>query len=301
MSSADILAFTQSPLDRGGNNRTDESWIAEQAESPQARAILYWRGQPFVDSGQLVWIKGAALEWLPVEGPLIFLGLQDGAPRLAAMLDPDTEAPDPGVAGEFMDLRMGAASLSADEAGIAGHARSLIEWRGRHQHCAVCGARTRQAEGGGKRVCTQCEAEHFPRVDPVAIMWITEGGRALLGRQGYWPEGIYSALAGFIEPGETIEDACRRETMEEAGVELGAVRYVESQPWPFPSSLMIGLHADARSVEIKIDAKELEDARWYSREEVAAALEGRSETLVMPPSAAIARRLAERWIAGELD
>lgn len=291
------LAFTANPLDRGGNNRADSGWLYAAGARDDARYMAFRQGQILLQNGHILWLHSDDASALPANDEAVFLGLSDGAPRFALDLADSAASSE----GEFEDVRMTAHKLFPEEAGMIAQARSLLEWRARHAHCAVCGAETKQAEGGGKRVCVYCEAEHFARVDPVVIMWITRGDEALLGRQGYWPGGVYSALAGFIEPGETIEAACRRETMEEAGIEIGGVRYVESQPWPFPSSLMIGLHADAVSAEIRIDPRELEDARWFTRDVVAAALEERSDELNVPPSAAIARRLAERWIAGDLD
>jgi len=301
MTAFDPLTFTVNPLDRAGNERADPDWIAARAADPAARAMLFWRGRPLLDGARIAWLEMGALDWLPRDGEPVFLGLDAGAPRFAATLDPSLEAPDPGVEGAFEDARMTAWRLGHAEAGMLGHGRSLLEWRARHTACSACGAATRQAEGGAKRVCEACEAEHFPRCDPVAIVWITRGDRALLGRQGYWPAGIFSALAGFIEPGETIEAGAAREALEESGIRIADIAYVESQPWPFPSSLMIGLRATAETEDIVIDPQELEAARWFPRAAVAAALEGRGGDLVMPPTAAIARRLAERWIAGEWD
>jgi len=293
------LAFTVSPIERGGNNRANPDWIDRMMGDQRARAHLYWRGKPLMQGGRLSEVSAGALDWLPLDGEPVLLGEDSRGPVLAACLDPSIEEPDPGVEGAFEDARMTADGMDIDDAGIMAQGRALLEWRARHQFCSNCGAATRQAEGGAKRVCDSCETEHFPRVDPVAIVWITSGDKALLGRQGYWPEGIYSALAGFVEPGETLEAAARRETEEEAGVRLGAGAYVESQPWPFPSSMMIGVRAEAITETIEIDERELQDAAWFDRAEIAAALEGRGERLILPPSAAIARRLAERWIAGE--
>lgn len=290
------LAFTVNPLDRGGNHRADSEWISSHAAADRARYLALREGEALLQNGHILWLHPMERAALKPADEAVFLGLQDGAPRFAVELAENAKPP----AGAFENVRRTAHHLAPEEAGIIAHARSLLEWRKRHLFCAVCGAQTRYAEGGAKRECAACGADHFPRVDPVAIMWVTRGGRALLGRQSPWPPGVYSALAGFVEPGETLEDACRRETFEEAGVRVGAVRYVESQPWPFLSSLMIGLSAEAESGEIKIDPREIEDARWFSRDEIAAALDGRGGDLVMPPSAAIARRLAERWIDGEL-
>lgn len=290
------LAFTVNPLDRGGNYRADPGWISSRVDAEETRFLALRNGAPLLQNGHILWLHPREQMGLEPDGEAVFLGTEGGAPRFAVEVCGEAEP----RAGGFEDVRGAAHKLPPEEAGVIAHARSLLEWRKRHVFCAVCGAQTRQADGGARRQCTSCGAEHFPRVDPVAIMWVTHNGEALLGRQSPWPAGMYSALAGFVEPGETLEEACRRETFEETGVRVGAVRYVESQPWPFPSSLMIGLSAQAESHEIVIDPREIEDARWFSREDIAAALAGGGGDLVMPDSAAIARRLAERWIANDL-
>jgi NAD+ diphosphatase len=190
------------------------------------------------------------------------------------------------------------AQLPADDLAIFGAARSVLDWHARHRFCARCGQPTRLAKGGWQRDCPACKAQHFPRVDPVAIMLVECDGRLLLGRQARFPPGSYSALAGFVEPGETIEEAVRREVFEEAGVRVGEVRYVASQPWPFPSQLMIGCLGLAGSLELAIDKTEIEDARWFTRAEVVEALaKGReSASFVPPPPQAIAYHLLQWWL-----
>jgi len=206
----------------------------------------------------------------------------------------------------YRDLRSCAHRMSMGDTGIMAQARSLIDWHNRHGFCAVCGGPTTMARGGAMRRCSDpaCAAQHFPRVDPVAIMLVVQDGKCLMGRQSHFPPGMYSALAGFIEPGETLEDAVRREVMEEAGIRVGRVDYVMSQPWPFPSSLMIGCVAEGLSDEITIDEHELETARWITKAEAAAALnrgnpydnEGEVADLFIPPPIAIAHHLLREWV-----
>jgi NAD+ diphosphatase len=178
---------------------------------------------------------------------------------------------------------------------VAAHARSITDWHARHQFCAACGSKTVYTAGGSHRRCIDCSTEHFPRTDPVAIAVVGRGDRCLLGRGPGWPATMYSALAGFVEPGETLEEAVRREVQEESGIIVGAVRYVKSQPWPFPSSLMIGCVADAESEEVTIDHAELEDVRWFSLDEVLRALAGEDGDLFIPPPFAVAHHLVRAW------
>jgi NAD+ diphosphatase len=200
-----------------------------------------------------------------------------------------------GVA-QFEDLRAVVSQLSSADASIAAHARTMVDWHARHTHCAVCGGTTRAVQGGANRICFDCQAEHFPRTDPVAIAVVVREGRCLLGRSPGWPEKMYSALAGFVEAAETLEEAVRREVYEESGVRIGNVRYVKSQPWPFPSSLMLGCIAEATSEEVQIDLAELEDAKWFTRDELVAALAGLDRGLMLPPPFAIAHHLIQTWV-----
>jgi NAD+ diphosphatase len=191
------------------------------------------------------------------------------------------------------------ALLPAADAAIAAHARTLIDWHARHRHCAACGGHTRSVLGGANRVCFDCQAEHYPRTDPVAIAVVVRGDRCLLGRGPGWPEKMFSALAGFVEAGESLEDAVRREVLEEAGVRVGRVTYLASQPWPFPCSLMLGCVAQAESEAIAIDPAELEEARWFSRDALGAALAGRRDDLGAPPPFAIAHHLIRAWVESD--
>lgn len=249
------LAYIYNPLDRSANERTDSDWLAARRASPKARMVRINGDSTVIRDGRLetAWVQ---------ENPItVFLGLDsDGAPWFACK----TEETD-----DLRDLR----SLAMEEAlppaelGILAQARSLIQWHERRTFCSNCGGRNELSDGGYRRHCTACGMDHFPRTDPVVIMVVRHEGCILLGRQKIWKPGMYSALAGFVEPGETIEDAARREIFEEAGIRVGAVRYVTSQPWPFLSNLMIGLIGDAETSEIKLDENELEEARWFSSEE----------------------------------
>lgn len=301
-------AFSGNPLDRSGDLRNDAAWLGEQEANPEALAMLLWEGRPLVedhrDAERLVWLSLAHGRDL-VPDRDVFLGLWKGAPVFAVefegSIDP-TSGPAGGL-GRFVEMRAAAATLPEADVAIAGTAKSLFDWRRRHGFCAACGQATEQASGGWRRVCPACGVEHFPRVDPVVIMLpIHKGGaepRCLLGRQAAWPEGRMSALAGFMEPGESIEEACAREVMEEAGLTVSNVAYHSSQPWPFPAQLMIGLIAEVTTDEAAPDQTELEAVAWLTRTEARAVLAGTHGTIHAPPPFAIARRLLESWAAGE--
>lgn len=299
-----LNTFAGNPLDRAGDFRNTPEWLAEQGESPDALAMVFWDGQPLVedhaDGPRLAWISLThARDLVPERDREVFLGLWKSAPVFAIELegpvDP-AEGPVRGL-GAFMGLREAAAVLSGADAAMAGGAKSLFDWRRRHGFCANCGHETKTAAGGWRRVCPSCEAEHFPRVDPVTIMLPIYQGRCLLGRQAAWPKGRMSALAGFLEPGETIEEACAREIKEEAGLTVTAVRYHSSQPWPFPSQLMIGLMAEVSDDQATPDQTELEEVRWFTRDELRSVLAGTHEVKA-PPRFAIARTLIRAWVDG---
>ena len=228
------------------------------------------------------------------------LGTLQGVPVLATLLDAaaaDLFRTDPEF--QVLDLRSIAVEgvVPPEELGILAEAKALLHWHARHRFCANCGAPTQTSSAGFRRDCAACGAQHFPRTDPVAIMLVARGERCLLGRQSRFAAGMYSCLAGFIEPGETVEDAVRRETFEEAGVRVGAVRYVASQPWPFPANLMVGCLGEALSEEITLDRDELEDGRWFARDEVTLMLEGRHpDGLRGPVPIAIAHHLIRNWM-----
>jgi NAD+ diphosphatase len=280
-------AFTRSPLDRAAHLRRDEAWLAAARSVSDARYAIFNALRPLLRGDAPAWLHR---DEIAADGPAIFLGLENSAPRFAVEV-----AEEAAFDGVFTDMRSAAMRLSQGDSAILGCARSLFDWHARHGFCAKCGAASAIAEAGWKRVCPACTAEHFPRVDPVVIMLALHEGRCLLGRQARFPPGMHSALAGFVEPGESFEEACARELFEEAGVRAKAVRYHSAQPWPFPSSLMIGLYADVESDALTIDLHELESARWFTREEVRAALERRGE-VTAPPPLAIAHQLIKSWV-----
>lgn len=284
MTLANPNTFTRSPLDRAAHLRRDEAWLAHARKAPDARYAVFHALRPLIRDHAIVWLaeqKGA--------GAPIFLGLENGAPRFAVEV-----AGEAGFDGAFTELRSAAMRLSQADSAILACAKSLFEWHAKHGFCANCGAASVVAEAGWKRICPSCAAEHFPRVDPVVIMLALHDGQCLLGRQTRFPAGMYSALAGFVEPGESIEEACARELFEEAGVHATAVRYHSTQPWPFPSQLMIGLYADADASALTIDGNELETARWFTRAEARAAL-ARQGDFSLPPPLAIAHQLIKTW------
>lgn len=265
-------AFSAGPLDRAGPRRVDGEWLAAALTGPDARFIVIVGERIVVDIGApapRAVFRSDEIIHLAVDMPsAVFLGLDGGAAHFAVAtgLEPD-EFQEPYKTIDLRSLTVQAILPAGDLATIAA-AKSLVSWHDRHGFCANCGAPTEIVDGGWRRHCRTCETSHFPRTDPVVIMLAVDGGDCLLGRQQQFPPGMVSALAGFVEPGETIEEAVRRELMEEAGIAVGRVRYHMSQPWPFPSSLMIGCFAEALSRDIRLDDDELEDCRWYSRDEV---------------------------------
>ena len=282
--------FTGSTIDRADNLRLDPERIAELAADTEARLLKLAGFDPVLDDeGRLGWSPVAELA---VGAELIFLGLDVGIP-LFAPLSPMEQAPAP-VWSVFRLLN----AMSGADAALWGTARSLIGWHGRHRFCANCGAPTALFRAGWGRKCGACSAEHYPRVDPVVIMLAEHRGRVLVGRQPQYPAGRYSALAGFVEPGESIEEAVARELKEEAGIEVRGVRYVASQPWPFPGQLMIACIAEAVDDALTIDRTELEDARWVERAGVEAALRGDAHApFLAPPHFAVASTLFRHWLS----
>jgi NAD+ diphosphatase len=284
------IGFTGSLLDRADALRRDHGALDRMRFSPAARFLPFENLEPFLARSS----GGPGLQWVelshvPGDLPWVFLGLLDGQPHFALSVPQGMPLP-----GEKTDMRAAAAQLPDGLAAILAQGRSLLAWHEKHGHCAVCGAETRPAKGGYQRVCEVCKAEHFPRTDPVVIMLVVDGERCLLGRNARFPPGWYSTLAGFVEPGESVEEAVAREVWEEAGVRAGRVRYVASQPWPFPSSLMIGCFAEALTTELTVDATELEDAKWFTRDEARAALAGDGVFKCSPPLA-ISHSLLKTW------
>jgi NAD+ diphosphatase len=292
--------FTGAALDRAGERRRDRAWVAEQLAHPRARAVVASAEVIHVTRGDdprlaLIPLAEAAAAGRDGRagagrgaGEPLLLGLDEAGPVFATEAD--------GAAPELLGLREAAASLPQADSGLAAYAAALLGWHRTHRFCANCGAATQVEEGGHLRRCPECGREHHPRTDPVVIMLVTRGDSVLLGRQARWPPGRYSALAGFVEPGESLEEAVAREVHEESGVTIGRPRYVSSQPWPFPSSLMLGFVAPWVAGEPAIGDEELEDVRWFARAELEAAVAERGP-LRLPPRLAIARRLIDGWLA----
>ncbi len=295
--------YTGSPLDRADGRRTDEAWIAGRLADPASRWVPVWRARTLfrgLDEGrpEAVFLTGEAASAVRLAGgPWAFLGLQDGIAvftvDVSAVEDPLPLLPD-GVA-RFEDLRRLGPGLAPNEAAVLAHARGLMHWRTRHGFCGVCGGRCEPRSAGHAMACTVCQAQHFPRTDPAVIMLVHRGGRALLGHSTRFPKvTMYSTLAGFVEPGESLEEAVAREVFEESAIRVGHVRYHSSQPWPFPSSIMLGFYAEGLTEEITIDPNELRDARWFSRAELR---DPGAHGFTVPPQDSIARRLIEDWVA----
>jgi NAD+ diphosphatase len=281
-------------LDRASHRRDDPDWFAAALADPDSRIIAVWNSRNLVTDGDAPLAAYLELAQLPEAGrdraELILLG-RFGT-RSVFVFEFEGLEPPPLVAGmHFEELRMVASLLPAEEAGLLSYARAMIFWRRRHRFCGTCGAQTLAGKGGHIRVCTNpaCRHEEFPRLDPAIIVLISDGERALLGRQASWPAGRYSTIAGFVEPGESLEDAVAREVLEETGVHVDSIEYHSSQPWPFPSSLMLGFTAHAITTDVHLRDQELEDARWFTRAQIA------SGHPKVPPSISISFRLIESW------
>ncbi|MCH7799973.1 MAG: NAD(+) diphosphatase [Chloroflexi bacterium] len=304
----DYHVFAGNPLDRGERERRDEGWIVDRTKDKQSRFLPMRDLNVLVSDDSdvsLAWIGTDEIDGFDLDTRYIFLGLMDGVAHFAldvSGLNGGLGQLDSMEGRRYEDVRTAAGHLSGPEAGMAAQARAQLDWNRRHAFCSVCGHKTEIGRGGQVRNCPECKAHHFPRTDPVVIMLVHDGDRCLLGqsRGRLSRMRTYSALAGFMDQAEAIEEAVRREVMEEAGIRVKNVRYHSSQPWPFPSSLMIGCHAEAASTEISMDDEEMTDVRWFQRDEVLAALEGKSETLVIPGSIAIAHHLIRAWANGEV-
>jgi NAD+ diphosphatase len=276
------LGFCGGSLDRAAAFRNDPNWIAARRADPAACVLRLNGDKTRIVDGHLHYES-------PVGDDAIFLGLDEAGHAIFAR-----ESVEPFESSN--DLRSLAIEgrLPASDLALLAQARSLLHWHQRHRFCANCGHATEMMDGGYRRHCPNCIADHFPRTDPVIIIVVRSGERVLLGRQATWPTGRYSALAGFMEPGETIEEAARREVLEESGIRVGAIAYVASQPWPFPSSLMIGLIGEALNQNIIIDKTELEDARWFAHSDIRLMFEERHpHGLGVPPPMAIAHKILE--------
>jgi NAD+ diphosphatase len=283
-----VLSFTGSRLDRADHVRADPERLAGYMNWKARVLALDGLIPALDDSNRLVW---GTLADVPEDAELCFLGLDEGKACFAAV--PPRGDATPRMANPQLWSLM--ATLPPDDLALYGGARSLTDWHARHRFCAQCGGDTKLAKGGWQRNCTACEASHFPRTDPVTIMLVEHQGRLMLGRGLGWPEGRFSALAGFVEPGESIEEAVAREVLEEAGVRVRDVTYVASQPWPFPSQLMIGCHSHTDSDELTIDETEMAEVEFFTRAQVQAAMAG-DGPFVAPPPHAIAHHLMQWWI-----
>jgi NAD+ diphosphatase len=282
-------------LDRIAHLRKDAAWVSTALADPGTLLVPLWQARNLVRRGDrassaaFVAVTHEMRRTLP-DGELVLLGQFRGHAVFAAEFT--AESPPALLAdATFEDLRTAGAFLPHDEAGLLACARALILWRQRHRHCGRCGAPTRAESAGHVMTCSNpsCAIQHFPRLDPAIIVLVTDGERALLGRQAAWPPGRYSTIAGFVEPGESLEDAVVREVLEETGVTVQNAEYHSSQPWPFPSSLMIGFTARASAEAIPRAEEELEDARWFTREEIA------TGTPALPPPQSVSFRLIEDW------
>lgn len=322
MRHAEQVTFGGSALDRAGEIRDKPDVVRFAQSAGDTRAILFWRGKPLIDR-----TRPASLVRLPMDHPVlvdaapdaILLGREDGAARFAfdlstwepegldaaslgGFLDP-TEQHHPALEESmvFAELRRVMTWLTPRDAELAATGKAIFGWHDSHGFCANCGAASKMAQAGWQRKCPSCGASHFPRTDPVVIMLITHGNSVLMGRSPGWPRGMYSLLAGFVEPGETLEAAVRREVFEEAGVGVGEVSYLSSQPWPFPASLMFGCQGIATSEKITIDPVEIEDAMWVSREDMMEVFAGNHPHILPARKGAIAHFLLENWLADTLD
>ncbi len=285
--------FAGAFVDRSGERRKDPDWLQAALNNDEARFVPVWGDRCLVggDPPHALRVKRSQIEEFVDEHNVIFLGLFRNQPAFALAIDHDGEPPLQAL-GRFENLRFLGTRLPLDEANLVAHARALVLWHASQSHCGVCGAVALPEAGGNTRRCVNpdCGKEIFPRTDPAVIVLVHDGERCLLGRQESWPEDRYSTIAGFVEPGESLEDAVRREVFEETNIRVGSVRYHSSQPWPFPSSLMLGFFAEASSRDIVLNDAELEDAQWFTREQL------RSDFPRLPFRISIARRLVEDWL-----
>src|ERR1700683_385931 len=305
-----MIPFAGNPLNRASEKRTDTKWIESKRRDPSSLIFPMWRLEPFLlgpeNSGppfELGLLRpGIADSLAGAEAPCIFLGLEGDRAVFALDVseadDPTKVGPLAGL-GYFRDARMAGSMVSIEHAALIAEAKAMIDWHQRHGFCPRCGGPAKVVDAGWRRLCGKCNAEHFPRVDPVVIMLATHGEACLVGRGKQFPSGMFSALAGFVEAGETIEEAVRRELMEEASVKVGEVTYYATQPCPFPSSLMIGCFAKAESRDAKADENELAEVRWLERSAARELIEGKQvDGVRVPPPIAIAHHLIKTWALG---
>jgi NAD+ diphosphatase len=293
--------FTGCPIDRASDRRRDVEWLASRQEDETTRFIPVWQSKNLFAGEEtlkpVLLSPGQVRERIPTAESTVLLGVQGDRARFAVGLPSPDDAPPAGLAelGQFRDLRQVASLLDRRDGALLAYARAMAYWHRRHRFCGDCGSPTISAEGGHLRVCTndRCGQRHFPRTDPAIIVLVTCRERCLLGRKPTWPEGLHSTIAGFVEPGESVEDAVMREVREETGVQVPEMCYRSSQPWPFPTSLMLGFRAQAAHEAIRVDQDELEDADWFTREEIQRGLV--QGTLRLPTIVSISYRLIEDW------
>ncbi len=285
------ITFSGSYIDRQGSLRSDPAALDAARTERSTRFIVIWRGQCLIHEAGIALLTGvdiSALTQHPEHST--FLGTRNHSHIFALDIDMQ-EAPDCGTDMQFVGLRSISMQLNAADAALAAYARAILGWQNNHQHCGLCGAQTATAEGGFVMVCTNDDCGHrsFPRLDPAVIVLVHHNERALLGRQPQWPKHRFSTIAGFVEPGESLEDAVRREVIEETNIRVGKATYRASQPWPFPAALMVGFHAHGLSADIKLNDGELEEARWVTRQDIS------SGDIVLPPEVSVAYHLIETW------
>jgi NAD+ diphosphatase len=281
-------------LDRAAHLRQDPAWFAAALADERSRAIPVWNSRNLIVEGDTPRAAYLELSQVPPgrhnSTDLVLLGRFGDTSFFTYEIE-SIEPPPLLPGARFEDLRLVGSVLPIDEAGLLGYARAMISWRRRHRFCGTCGANTLSARSGHVLVCSNpgCRSEQFPRIDPAIIVLVRDGDRALLGRQATWPIGRYSTIAGFVEPGESLEDAVAREVFEETGIEVDRIEYHSSQPWPFPASLMLGFTAHAVTSEVRLRDQELEDARWFTRADLV------STGALLPPRQSISFRLIEHW------
>lgn len=300
--------YAGADIDRVSPLRRDAEWIAAQRAAPEARVLPLWREKNFVsflDKGgetpEIAWMSVPdAMALAPDDSALLLLGDRDGTPYFAIDLshieDPQSEVPH----GTFVGLRDVGGALGQAEGALLSYAKGLIHWHDRHPFCGRCGSATNAVDAGHVRQCVNpdCKASHFPRTDPAVIMLVHQGDRCVLGHNKRNPQPMYSTLAGFVEPGESLEEAVAREVMEEVGIRVGRVRYHSSQPWPFPGNIMLGFHAEAESTDITVEEAELAEARWFDRSDIVNAA---ATGLKLSRTESISRRLIDDWVSGAVD
>jgi len=320
MKNAESVTFGGSGLDRAAHLRGSDEELQKLLQTDATGVLAIWRGKLLLDleTRTVLWLSHDHKVFDEADEGAIFLGLDDGVARFArdisgwdpedvpdtvgAFHDPSEQRhPDLPASQAFCELRANMTVLSTRAAELVTMAKAVLSWHEIHGFCARCGAKTVISQAGWQRDCPSCNAHHFPRTDPVVIMLILRGNSVLMGRSPGWPDGMYSLLAGFVEAGETIEGAVRRETFEESGIKVGEVNYLSSQPWPFPSSLMFGCFGKALTSDITVDPVELEDAVWVTREDMALSLTEDNPAMKPARKGSIARFLIENWLADTLD